>query len=111
MLLSARVMPALFTAVLIAATPARASPAYADLADLTLAAPVIIRATITNAERIDAKASPGLANGRARLLVTAAVDAALVAPGAVPPVLSWLWDVPLDARGKAPKPKGSSVGA
>ncbi len=79
---------------------------YADLADLTLAAPVIVRATIKSAERIATGDSPGLAVGKVRLLVTATVDAALVAPGAVPPVLRWLWDAPLDERGRAPRPKG-----
>ena len=86
-----------------------AVPSHADLADLTLAAPVIVRATITNSERIADKDSAGLQPGRARLLITAAVDAALVAPGAIPASLSWLWDAPLDARGKAPKPKGQPV--
>lgn len=88
---------------------AAASPSHADLADLTLAAPVVIRATITNSERIADKDSSGLRPGRVRLLITAAVDAALVAPGAIPASLSWLWDAPLDARGKAPKPKGQPV--
>lgn len=93
----------------LAMSPAAAAPGYSDLADLTLAAPVIVRAKVTNAERIVDKDSVGLAPGRARLLITAAVDAALVAPGSVPPSLSWLWDAPLDARGKAPKPKGETV--
>jgi hypothetical protein len=84
-------------------------PTHADLADLTLAAPVIIRAAITGTERIGDKDSPGLAPGRARLLVTAAVEAALVAPGAIPSSLTWLWDAPLDPRGKAPKPKGQRI--
>jgi hypothetical protein len=92
-----------------AALPAIAAPSHADLADLTIAAPVIVRATITDAERIGDKDSPGLAPGRARLLVTARVDAALVAPAAVPATLSWLWDAPLDGRGKAPKPKGQPI--
>ena len=43
------------------------------------------------------------------LLITAGVDAALVAPGTVPASLTWLWDAPLDARGKAPKPKGQPI--
>ncbi|MFZ4110315.1 MAG: hypothetical protein ACOYKQ_07580 [Polymorphobacter sp.] len=100
-----------------AASPAAALPvapaspplSHADLADLTLAAPVIVRATITGTERIADKASPGLKPGRARLLITAAVDAAIVAPGAIPASLSWLWDAPTDARGKPPKPKGSTI--
>jgi hypothetical protein len=90
-------------------SPAVAAPSYADLADLTLAAPVIVRATITGNERIADKDSNGLAPGRARLLITAAVDAALVAPGAIPATLSWLWDAQLDAHGKVPKPKGQPV--
>jgi hypothetical protein len=44
-----------------------------------------------------------------RLLVTAAVDAAIVAPAAVPAELSWLWDAPLDARGKLEKRKNLAV--
>lgn len=91
-----------------AAAPAAAA-SYADLADLTLAAPVIVRATIARAERIADRDSPGLVSGRARLLVTARVDAALVAPGTVPASLNWLWDAPLDARGKVPKPKGQAI--
>ena len=89
--------------------PSPSAPTYADLADLTLAAPVIVRATITGSERIADKASPGLKPGRARLLITAAIDAAIVAPGAIPASLSWLWDAPTDARGKPPKAKGSAI--
>jgi hypothetical protein len=99
----------LIMAVLGLALPALAAPSYADLADLTIAAPVIVRATIADSERIADRDSPNLAPGKARLLVTAATDAALVAPGAVPARLMWLWDAPLDARGKPPKPKGQSV--
>lgn len=107
--LSAAVRAALAAGLLVVAGPAPAAPSYADLADLTLAAPVIARATITGAERIADKDSPGLAPGHARLLVTAAVDAALVAPASVPASLRWLWDTPLDARRKPPKPKGQIV--
>lgn len=93
----------------VASASARAAPGYADLADLTLAAPAIVRASIVDVERISAKQAPGLAADRARLLVTAAVDAVLIAPGATPARLQWLWDTPLDARGKPPKPKGQIV--
>lgn len=83
--------------------------AFADIADLSLAAPTIVRATIGSTSRIADKEAPGLAPGRARLLVTANVDAALVAPGAVPAVLSFLWDAPLDARGRPPRPRAVPV--
>ena len=106
-------VPAVIAAGLLSAATAAYSAepvhSYADLADLILSAPVIVHAVITDVERISDKNSPGLAPGRARLLVTARVDAALIAPSAVPALLSWLWDAPLDARGKAPKPKGMPI--
>lgn len=111
--------PALLALLLTIAGPAAAQAvaplvqapplSHADLADLTLAAPTIVRATITRTDRIADRDSPGLAPGRARLLVTATVAAALVAPGTIPATLIWLWDAPLDARGRAPRPKGASV--
>jgi hypothetical protein len=82
---------------------------FSDIADLTIAAPVIVRATVAKAERIADRDSPGLAAGKVRLLLTASVDAAIIAPGTVPATLLWLWDVPLDSRGKPPKPKGATV--
>ncbi len=100
---------ALAAASLAMAAATNAAPSYADLADLTLAAPAIVRATIVSATRIADRDSPGLAPNRVRLLVTAAVDASITAPGAIPATLSWLWDAPVDSRGKAPKPKGIVV--
>ncbi len=89
--------------------PASATPSFADLADLTLAAPMIVRATITGAEHIADRDSPGLAPGFSRQLINARLDGVLIAPGAVPAELKWLWDAPADPRGKSPKPKGSVV--
>lgn len=110
MVILTRLLPV--TAALLLALPAAATVAplaYADIADLTLAAPVIVRATVTGSERIAVADSPGLAPDRARLLIGAAVDAALIAPGTIPARLAWLWDATLDAKGKPPKPKGESV--
>ena len=90
-------------------TAPSSAPSYALLADFSLAAPTIIRATIAKAERISTGNSPGLAAGQTRFLVTANTSAAIVAPGAVPATLNWLWDAPLDARGKPPKPKGQTI--
>jgi hypothetical protein len=101
-----RVFAAAF--VLIAAA-AEAEPGFVDLADLTVAAPVIVQARVARAERLPDRDSPGLAKGHARLLVTAAVDAAIVAPGAIPAELTWLWDAPLDPRGKLAKRKNLAV--
>src|SRR3712207_6874651 len=43
------------------------------------------------------------------MLIEAQVQNVLVAGGAVPGRITYLWDAPLDARGKPPKPKGASV--
>lgn len=92
-----------------AAGSAHAQPGFVDLADLTVAAPAIVQAHITREERLSERDSPGLAPGHARLLITAAVDAALVAPGTIPGELSLLWDAPLDARGKLIKHKNLPI--
>ena len=106
--MSRTLVVAITVAALAVPSPA-AAPSYADIAALTLAAPVIVRADVAKTERIAAADAPGLAPGRARLLVRAKVAAALVAPAAVPPEVEYLWDAPLDARGKPPQLKGVPV--
>jgi hypothetical protein len=81
----------------------------ADIADLALASPVIVRATITAARPLGRRDAPDVAPGRARMLVTAAVSNVLVAPGGLGASLQWLWDAPLDARGRPPRAKGLDV--
>jgi hypothetical protein len=101
---------AFFAAALLVLTlPARAEPGFVDVADLTIAAPVIVQAIVTRIERVSDRDSPGLAPGRARLLITAAVDAAIIAPGPVPPKLVWLWDAALDSRGNYDKSKNQQI--
>jgi hypothetical protein len=95
-------------ALLAAASPAAAA-SFADLAALSLAAPVVVRATVAKAERLGKRDAPDVAPGQARLLVTAATTAAIAAPAEVPPRLSYLVDVPLDARGRVPKLVGDDV--
>jgi hypothetical protein len=82
---------------------------YADLADRTLAAPVAVIATITDAIRLEPEQSPGLAPGHARLFVQATAGTLIRGAGGVPPSLSYLADVPLDAKGKVPKLKGKQM--
>lgn len=98
--------------LLVAAAPPPAAPGpaptYADLAALALASPVVVRATITRAERLGTRDAPDVAPGRARLLIRAALAAALKAPAAVPAEISYLVDMPL-AGNKPPRLKGSPV--
>ncbi len=109
MAVPSRFRPATLLLLLLPAAASAAPLSYADIADMTLSAPVIVRATVSGSERISDADSPGLAPGHARLLIGAGVNAALIAPGTIPAQLSWLWDAPLDAKGKPPKPKGSQV--
>ena len=94
--------------LLAAALPAGAA-SFADLAAMSLAAPVVVRATVGKAERLGKRDAPDVSAGAARLLVTAATTAAIAAPGAVPPRLSYLVDVALDAHGRPPKLVGDDV--
>lgn len=98
----------------VAQAPAPSPPndrlaSFADTAELALAAPVIVRATITKASRISAKAAPDVAAGRVRLFVTIAVSNVIVAPAAIGATLQYLWDAPLDSRGRPPQVKGMEV--
>ena len=88
---------------------ATVAPTYADLVSLALGSPVIVRATIVKAEKLGSKDAPDVAAGRARLLITAQITGALIAPDAVPATISYLVELPLDARGKVPKAKGAAV--
>jgi hypothetical protein len=113
-------LTALLVAGPFAATAAAAQPgpsqssgasglSYPVLADLVVGSPVIVRAEIVKAQTLPERLAPGLAPGMARMLVTADVEAALVAPAAVPPTLTWLYDVKLDARGRVPALRGRRV--
>lgn len=82
---------------------------FADIADLTLAAPVVLRASILKAEKLNRKEAPDVAAGRVRMLIDAQVQSVLTARDAVPARIAYLWEGPLDARGKAPKLKGADV--
>lgn len=90
------------------ALPAAAA-SFADLAALSLAAPIVVRATVVKTERLGKSDAPDVAPGMARLLVTAATTAAIAAPGEVPPRLTYLVDVALDDRRRPPRLDRKSV--
>lgn len=78
-------------------------PDYADHAALVLAAPVIADATIRAAAQLKPAEAPGLPAGFARFYVTADIAALIRGPDGLPARITYLADVPLDARGKPPK--------
>ena len=79
-----------------------AGQTYADLVDLALASPVVVRATIHRQSRLKPEESPGVAPGFARLYIEADTAALLVGPD-LGESLRFLADVPTDAAGKVAK--------
>lgn len=79
-----------------------AGQTYADLVDLALVSPVVVRATIHRQSRLKPEESPGVAPGFARLYIEADTAALLVGPD-LGESLRFLADVPIDANGKVPK--------
>lgn len=87
----------------IAAQTRPSLPSYAVLASQVIAAPLIIDARIRRTSRVKAEEAPGLVAGRARLYAEADVTALIRGTGAMLARVSFLSDVPLDARGRPPK--------
>ncbi len=78
---------------------------YADLADLSVNAPVVIDAQIKSAIRIEQGAPVGMA----RFYVEATVRSLIRGPGGSPALITYVADVRLDARGRPPKLKKMRV--
>ena len=90
-----------------------ASPAdrwsYADVADLFLAVPVVVTARIIEAIQVKEPTNTPARPSMIRYYLVADVVALIRGTGGVPPRVSWIADVPLDSRGKAPKLKKLQV--
>lgn len=85
------------------APPPPPPPSYAKVADLVLGAPVIVDSVIRSAARLKPTESPGLPDGHVRFDITADVRALIRGNDSAPARISYLVDVPLDARGRPPK--------
>ncbi|MFQ3596254.1 MAG: hypothetical protein SNJ63_09090, partial [Sphingomonadaceae bacterium] len=72
-------------------------PGYTDLADLVLASPVILHATVSRASRLGRRAAPDVPAGEVRVLVEARLAALLRGDGLVPARAEWLWQGPTSA--------------
>lgn len=106
----------LLVAAALSALPLGASSAqpvtvegFADVADLAIGTPVVLRATIRKAEKLSKKEAPDVAAGRVRMLVEAQVEGVLTSREPVPARIQYLWEGPAEARGRAPKLKGLQV--
>jgi hypothetical protein len=84
---------------------AAAVPTYADLVALTEASGVVAEVIVKGQAVVPAERAPGLAPGRARLYLETQTQRVLKGPSALGESVSYLTDVPLDAKGKPPKLK------
>lgn len=82
---------------------------YADLADLSDGARLVLRANIRKQAVLEPERAVGVAPGHARLYVEARTTALISGSVPVGEALRYLVDVPLDSRGKAPKLKNREV--
>lgn len=81
------------------------APTYADLATLADGAPLAVRVKVKDQAQVAPERAPGLAAGQARLYVEAQTVALLAGSTTLPESLRYLVDLPLDAKGRAPKLK------
>jgi hypothetical protein len=100
--------PCAVAAPVTVAAPAPAYP-YADIADLSIEAPMVIDATVRDVARIKGAEAAGVAPGHVRLYVTVDMVALIRGPGAVPPRIGYLYDTALDSDGDVPRLKKQRV--
>ena len=91
------------------ALPLAAPVSYADIADLADSAPLVIRAQPRKVVQVEAARAHGLRPGWGRFYVEAKTEALLAGAAPLGGALRYLVDLPLDAKGKAPKFKKKSV--
>jgi len=82
---------------------------YADIVGLAERSPLVVRAEIRDQATLEPERSPGLAPGHVRLYVEARTEALLAGDAPLGEDLRYLVDVPVDAKGKAPKLKKADV--
>ena len=76
---------------------------YADAADLALAAPVAAHVRLVRARALRPRDAADAPPGHRRFLVQADIVSLIRGPGALPARVSYLVDLPVDARGRAPR--------
>jgi hypothetical protein len=82
---------------------------YAEVADLVLASPVIVDATVRSTSRIKGAEAATVAPGLTRFYVEADVTALIRGAGGVSPRIGYLVDLSPDAAGRLPKLKKQRV--
>jgi hypothetical protein len=82
---------------------------YADLADLADSAPLVVKAQVRKLSRVENERARGLRSGWGRYYVQAKTRALLTGQAPQGEALTYLVDLPLDARGKPPAVKKRDV--
>ncbi|WP_339823080.1 hypothetical protein [uncultured Parasphingorhabdus sp.] len=78
---------------------------YADLADLSADAPIIVHATVKEAIKVAPERAPNAPPGTQRFYIIASTQALIRGQGGVGETIRYIIDLPLDGRGRAPKIK------
>jgi hypothetical protein len=78
---------------------------YADLADLSSDAPLIIHLTVKEAIKVAPERAPNAPPGTQRFYIIASTNALIRGKGGVGETIRYVIDLPLDERGRAPKIK------
>lgn len=94
---------------LVPAPGAAPLPSYADIADLTDSAPLVIRAQPRKVVQVEPERARGLRAGWGRFYVEARTEAVIAGSVPVGEALRYLVDLPLDAKGKPVPFKKKSV--
>lgn len=89
--------------------PAQAALSWTDLADLALAAPVVLSAEVRSIDRLGPRSAPDVPPGEVRALVEAGLTSVLKAPAVLPAGAAWLWQGEADRRGRPPFAKQAPV--
>lgn len=82
---------------------------YADLVTLSDGSAMVVRAQIRRQTALKPERAPGLAPGFVRLFIEARTTALIAGTSGLAGDISYLVDVPLDAKGKVPKLKNRDV--
>jgi hypothetical protein len=88
---------------------ARPPLSYADIADLAEAAPLVANARIMEVIALPPAQATGVPAGFKRIFIQARVTGLIRGDAGISPEISYLYDAPLDSRGKVPKLKKAQV--
>ena len=83
--------------------------AYADIVDLADDAPLIANVRIRNIIILKDGQAGNAPEGHKRIFLEGEVTGLIRGEGGISPLVSWLYDAPVDARGKLPKLKKAQV--